>query len=275
MLTYFKRYEIAACAFAVAIPLIVSGAWSAITGRAMLFTAAGAVVCVVLLLAGLFVFTRLFAGLAQRKTESLVSLYNDGCDAKAFADEGRAIAESAEGPLNEMSAWYLSFYANALIDVGKRDAAAKIALLLQDSVKDAPDNAARLALYADLVPITDAFFGPEQVRALADEALALPVQGADAVAEQRENYLGWARATADAKLRGDMASLLANYRVIWSNVDQCMRLRVEYAEREGRLHLTLGNDEAARGCMRFAAENGRDLPAARRARAYFGEHETA
>ena len=55
MFTYFKRYEIAACVIAVAIPLVVTFIWSTIEGRAMGFTAAGAGVSVVLLLAGLFV----------------------------------------------------------------------------------------------------------------------------------------------------------------------------------------------------------------------------
>ena len=46
VLTYFKRYEIAACAIAVAIPLVVVFIWSNIEGRAMGFTAAGAGVSV-------------------------------------------------------------------------------------------------------------------------------------------------------------------------------------------------------------------------------------
>ena len=98
MLTYFKRYEIAACAIAVAIPLVVVFIWSTIEGRAMGFTAAGAGVSVVLLLAGLFVFTRVFARAAQAKLEKLVSLYNDDCDVAAFLEGSSKIAESAEPP---------------------------------------------------------------------------------------------------------------------------------------------------------------------------------
>ena len=271
MLTYFKRYEILACVAAVAVPLVVVNAWSLVTGQAMGFTAAGAAVSVVLLLGGLFVFTRLFAGMAQNKAEALVSLYNDGCDAKAFVEGGEKIAASASTPLNELSAWYLSFYANALIDLGKRNEAAKIGLMLQESVQDAPDDATRLALYADLVPLVGALFGPQKVSELANEALMLPADAADEVAAQRRSYLEWARAVANAKLTHGTDSLLANYRVIWNNPEQCMRLRVEYAHHEGKLHEALGNAEAARGCMRFAADNGKDLPAAQEARAFFGE----
>lgn len=271
MLTYFKRYEILACVLAVAVPLVVVNVWSLATGQAMGFTAAGAAVSIVLLLGGLFVFTRLFAGMAQNKAEALVSLYNDGCDARAFAEGGGKIAASASTPLNELSAWYLSFYANALIDLGQRNEAAKIGLMLQESVQDAPDDATRLALYADLVPLVGALFGPQKVSELSNEALMLNVDAADEVAAQRRSYLEWARAVACAKLSRDTDSLLANYRVIWGNADQCMRLRVEYAVQEGKLHEALGNTEAARGCMRFAADNGKDLPAAIEARAFFGE----
>lgn len=271
MLTYFKRYEILACVASVAVPLVVVNVWSLAAGQAIGFTAAGAAVSVVLLLGGLFVFTRLFSGMAQNKAESLVSLYNDGCDAKGFVEGGEKIAASASAPLNELSAWYLSFYANALIDLGRRGEAAKIGLLLQESVQDAPNDATRLALYADLVPLVGALFGPKKVSELANEALALRVDEADEVASQRRSYLEWACAVADARLSHNTDSLLANYRIIWSNADQCMRLRVEYAAREGKLHESLGHVEAARGCMRFAADNGRDLPAAIEARAFFGE----
>ena len=271
MLTYFKRYEVLACVVSVAVPLVVVNAWSLVSGQAMGFTAAGAAVSVLLLFGGLFFFTRLFSGMAQSKAESLVSLYNDGCDAKAFVDDGKKIAASASAPLNELSAWYLSFYANALIDLRQREEAAEIGLLLQESVQDAPDDATRLALYADLVPLVGALFGPKKVSELANEALALRVDQADEVAAQRRSYLEWARAVADAQLGNDMDSLLANYRIIWGNAEQCMRLRVEYAAREGKLHEALGHAEAAHGCMRFAADNGRDLPAAIEARAFFGE----
>lgn len=271
MLTYFKRYEIAACVVSVAIPLVVVNVWSLIAGEAMGFTAAGAVVSVVLLLGGLFVFTRVFANLAQSKAEKLVSLYNDGCDAVSFVEQGAKIAASASAPLNELSAWYLSFYAPALIDVGRRDEAAKLGLLLQESVADAPDDATRLALYADLVPLVSALFGPAKVSALADEGLRLSAAAADEVSAQRKSYLEWARAVADAKLSNNTDALLANYRIIWGNVDQCMRLRVEYAQAEGALREKLGHAEAARGCMRFAADNGKSLPAAIEARSYFGE----
>ena len=143
VLPYFKRYEIAACAIAVAIPLVVVFIWSAIEGRAMGFTAAGAGTSVVLLLAGLFIFTRVFARAAQAKLEKLVSLYNDDCDAMAFLEGSSKIAESAEPPLGELPAWFLSFYACALINVDRKSDAAKFGLMIQDSVKDAPTDEAK------------------------------------------------------------------------------------------------------------------------------------
>ena len=168
VLTYFKRYEIAACAIAVAIPLVVVFIWSTIEGRAMGFTAAGAGVSVVLLLAGLFVFTRVFARAAQAKLEKLVSLYNDDCDVAAFLEGSSKIAESAEPPLGELPAWFLSFYACALINVDRKSEAAKFGLMIQDSVKDAPTDEAKIALYADLVPLVKSLFDNNRVIALID-----------------------------------------------------------------------------------------------------------
>ena len=271
VLTYFKRYEIAACAIAVAIPLVVVFIWSNIEGRAMGFTAAGAGVSVVLLLAGMFVFTRLFARAGQTKLEKLVSLYNDDCDIDSFLEGSRAIANSAEPPLGELPAWFVSFYACALINAGRTSEAASFGLMIQDSVKDAPTDEAKLALYADLIPLVASLFDNERVIALANEALALPNLGDDPVTQQRRSYLAWSRDVACAEIAHDDAKLMGLYRSIWGNHEQCMRLRVVYACKEGELHAAAGNRDAAAGCMRFAAENGKDLPSARAARAFFGE----
>lgn len=218
MFTYFKRYEIAACVIAVAIPLVVAFIWSTIEGRAMGFTAAGAGVSVVLLLAGLFVFTRVFARAAQAKLEKLVSLYNDDCDVAAFLE-----------------------------------------------------GSSKIALYADLVPLVKSLFDNNRVIALIDEALSLPNLGDDVITQQRRAYLSWSREVAQAELAHDESKLIGLYRSIWDNHDQCTRLRVVYAAKEGELHAAAGNRDAAAGCMRFAADNGKDLPAARTARAFFGE----
>ena len=271
MLTYFKRYEIAACAIAVAIPLAVVFVWSNIEGRAMGFTAAGAGTSVVLLLAGLFIFTRLFARAAQSKLESLVSLYNDDCNVDAFLAGSSKIAQSAEPPLGELPAWFLSFYACALINDGKNSEAAKIGLMIQDSVKTAPTDEIKLALYADLVPLVKSLFDNDRVIALIDEALSLPNLEDDFITKQRRAYLSWSREVAEAERAGDSPKLIGLYRSIWDNHDQCLRLRVVYASKEGELHAAAGNRDAAAGCMRFAADNGKNLPAARTARAFFGE----
>lgn len=271
VLTYFKRYEIAACAIAVAIPLVVVFIWSTIEGRAMGFTAAGAGVSVVLLLAGLFVFTRVFARAAQAKLEKLVSLYNDDCDVAAFLEGSSKIAESAEPPLGELPAWFLSFYACALINVDRKREAAKFGLMIQDSVKDAPTDEAKIALYADLVPLVKSLFDNYRVIALIDEALSLPNLGDDIITQQRRAFLSWSREVAQAELAHDESKLIGLYRSVWGNHDQCTRLRVVYAAKEGELHAAAGNRDAAAGCMRFAADNGKDLLAARTARAFFGE----
>lgn len=271
VLTYFKRYEIAACAIAVAIPLVVVFIWSTIEGRAMGFTAAGAGVSVVLLLAGLFVFTRVFARAAQAKLEKLVSLYNDDCDVAAFLEGSSKIAESAEPPLGELPAWFLSFYACALINVDRKSEAAKFGLMIQDSVKDTPTDEAKIALYADLVPLVKSLFDNNRVIALIDEALSLPNLGDDIITQQRRAYLSWSREVAQAELAHDESKLIGLYRSIWDNHDQCTRLRVLYAAKEGELHAAAGNRDAAAGCMRFVADNGKDLPAAQTARAFFGE----
>ena len=114
-------------------------------------------------------------------------------------------------------------------------------------------------------------FDNNRVIALIDEALSLPNLGDDVITRQRCAYLSWSREVAQAELDHDESKLIGLYRSIWDNNDQCTRLRVVYAAKEGELHAAAGNRDAAAGCMRFAADNGKDLPAARTARAFFGE----
>ena len=271
VLTYFKRYEIAACAIAVAIPLVVVFIWSTIEGRAMGFTAAGAGVSVVLLLAGLFVFTRVFARAAQAKLESSSPSTTMTAMLRPSSGARRKSRNPPSRPWGKLPAWFLSFYACALINVDRKSEAAKFGLMIQDSVKDAPTDEAKIALYADLVPLVKSLFDNNRVIALIDEALSLPNLGDDVITRQRCAFLSWSREVAQAELAHDESKLIGLYRSIWGNHDQCTRLRVVYAAKEGELHAAAGNRDAAAGCMRFAADNGKDLPAARTARAFFGE----
>lgn len=211
----------------------------------------------------------MFARAAQAKLEKLVSLYNDDCDVAAFLEGSSKIAESAEPPLGELPAWFLSFYACALINVDRKSEAAKFGLMIQDSVKDTPTDEAKIALYADLVPLVNSLFDNNRVIALIDEALSLPNLGDDIITQQRRAYLSWSREVAQAELAHDESKLIGLYRSIWGNHDQCTRLRVVYAAKEGELHAAAGNRDAAAAAALRRRPMARISPQREPARAFF------
>ena len=115
-------------------------------------------------------------------------------------------------------------------------------------------------------------FDNNRVIALIDEALSLPNLGDDVITRQRCAFLSWSREVAQAELAHDESKLIGLYRSIWGNHDQCTRLRVVYAAKEGELHAAAGD----RRCGQQAAcasppTMARIFPAARTARAFFGE----
>lgn len=267
MLNYFKGQTILMCAAAVAIPLVVMFVWSVAAGQAMGFTIQGTVVSIVLLLGSMFVLANVFERRALSKAERWVSLYNDGCRLVDFLEQGKKLADSvlSSGAANEQGAWYLSTYALALADAGRKSEAAQAGLFLQRAVRDARKPSAKSAIMTDLEPLVERLFGCERALALIDEALAEPPAAGDGQDHLRRGFLLWARDVAQAEVSGNDEALLARCREVRLGSLYGMRMRVEFALREADIHRRLGNAPQEAECLRFAVENGGDLPAARRA----------
>ena len=111
-------------------------------------------------------------------------------------------------------------------------------------------------------------FDNNRVFALIDEALSLANLGM-MLSRSSAAPISWSREVAQAELAHDDSKLIGLYRSIWGNLDQCTRLRVVYAAKEGELHAAAGNRDAAAGCMRFAADNGKGPPCSANSR-FFG-----
>ena len=127
MLAYYKRYAIISCVVAVAVPLAVSTAYAAVTGKIMAASLDGLIVLLLLLFGTMVLMQGVFARRVDGRTAQLLALYNDDCDPEAFVEQGRAVADAITEPYDVTGSWFMTYYGQALLDAGKADQARKVA----------------------------------------------------------------------------------------------------------------------------------------------------
>lgn len=259
MLAYYKRYAIISCVVAVAVPLAVSTAYAAVTGKIMAASLDGLIVLLLLLFGTMVLMQGVFARRVDGRTAQLLALYNDDCDPEAFVEQGRAVADAITEPYDVTGSWFMTYYGQALLDAGKADQARKVAEALRESVAAARKPQAKVGIIANAVPLVAKVDGPKAALDLVGEGLEL-AGGQDAdPADSRVVFLRGQQRLRQAEAAGDDAELRSFYEK--SVVDAAVpeRLRVESAWKLARLAFRSGDAATERRMLRYVVGHGGKL----------------
>lgn len=261
-----RNYALIAYILAVAVPVGLVTAASWVVGFPVVSTVPGLLIAIALLI-GCLLLAKHFALRAVGTTgDELVGIYTDECDPVAFVEQASAEAASIERPYDDVSAWFLSYYALALDDIGRRDEATQ---LTDDLMHDARETngAERASMLVSIEPAVLRIYGVALALEVVGEAEGLLSGRTDVSAAEQRYYLAWERGVLEAMRDGDFDELLNRYSAVRVRDEYPLRTRVYDAILEARIHAARGEDDLERECLAFAVENAPKLPAAAAVRA--------
>lgn len=259
MFAYYKRYAIISCVVAVAVPLAVSTAYAAVTGKIMAASLDGLIVLLLLLFGTMALMQGVFARRVDGRTAQLLALYNDDCNPEAFVEQGRAVADAITEPYDVTGSWFMTYYGQALLDAGKADQARKVAEALRESVAAARKPQAKVGIIANAVPLVAKVDGPKAALDLVGEGLEL-AGGQDAdPADSRVVFLRGQQRLRQAEAADDDAELRSFYEKSVADAAVPERLRVESAWKLARLAFRSDDAATERRMLRYVVGHGGKL----------------
>lgn len=260
MLPYVKNYAFVAYVLGIVVPIGFITVLSWVTGFYLPTTIPGVIASVALLAVCLLSAKRIATKMADAHAERVLSLYNDACDPQAFVEQGRAIAERIRPPYEENGSWFLSFYALALDDVGRRDEAVKIGQTMLSSARRAEDSAQKISILVNMEPLISRLFGTQQTLDVIHEALSA-AQGSGQADPGQISFLQWEKGMLEAVRDGDHETLAQRFSTVRNSAGAPMRMRVSDALLEASVRKARGERDLERECLDFVVRNGNKLPA--------------
>ena len=268
MVHYFPKMRILSFAIGCGIPIAALLVYWFGFGGMIGFTDPVGMVLLALLIFGPILSFNFFNRRASAEFDRIMNLYNEDCDPQAFVDEGALIVQNAQSPYNPFEAWFLSFYALALLDVGRAEEAAQIGKNMQDFAESAENNEEKASYLVNIIPLVLRLFGPAAGLSVIDRALEIVQNNPAPNSAEQEGYLISQKRMVEAVENHDAAYLLERCEAIRTNAsgNQQMRVRVLEAEQEAQLREITGDAVGARECWQFVADNGNRLPSVEEAR---------
>ena len=270
MIGFYRRYVIIACVVAGCIAVGTMTVWTLVAGYNVSGTIPGLIVSLVVLFVSLGVMVRIMARKADQKTAEYISLYNDQCDPEAFLAAGQDLADVITVPFNEPGSWFMSYYAQASLDAGQTERAKNIEESLYHSIDQANIPLIQAAIIANLVPLAEKVVGYADTLPLLERGISLIADDQDPQSVTRRQYLESQRAFVEAQINHDEESLLRLFNQTVPNDLIPMRIRVEYAWQEARIHYAQGDQDAELRCLQFVADHGNRLALTQQARQRLG-----
>lgn len=267
MLIYFKKYIALIAAIGIVVPGIVSIVYSALTNTMLESEIWGIAVLVGLFAASVLISFNLLERRAEKQVEKLISLYNADCDPEAMVSKGAKLAKALTFPITEEGAWFMGYYAQALLDMGDREGAARIEQGLRQSVIAAKAPLAKVRILVNLVQLAEKLGTLQDSLDLIDEGLEIIAGNDDPAAVQRQNFLLSQKKIIEARMSRDANVLIGIDDAIKSNSFYPMRVRVEYAFNGAQVASKMGNTLMEQMNLEFVVNNGNKLALVPRAQA--------
>lgn len=267
MLPYVKKYVIIACVIAAAVPIVVSTAWPLFTGQIMAASLNGLILLLALFFGGLFIGVRVMGRKADQLVDGYIALYDEGCDPKAFVEASRDVAEAVSVPFTPSGAWFIGYYAQAMLDLGFTDRAEKLRDMMFESIAKSKKISDQVSVIVDLVPLMTKLKGPADTLPVVEKGIELIGASSDAESVIQRDYLTGQAHILRARVEGEDESLIALYHDFVLREIVPLRVRVEYAWEEARVHFDAGDAARERECLKFVVEHGNKLALVEPARA--------
>ncbi len=259
MLNYFRSYEIVVCVVGVGIPFVVSTVWASVTGEIMAASITGLILLILLLLVSLFVMQFIMSKVADRKINKYISYYDNDCDPQKMLDESVKVREKLQAPFNTLVAWFASYCAQALLDVGHTQQAQIIAGDLRQSVDAQSKTTRKVDILVNLVPLLSKLEGAKSASECSQYALNMLDEINEPEKSSRRIYLQNQLKMAQERIDNDNNELIALYESTRDNNSLAMRIRVEYAWDEARIFYSEGSKDRELSCLHFVVDNGNKL----------------
>ena len=254
------KYIIYASGLAIVVTMLVQTAYTAVTGVAMSSTIPGLIASCLLFA---LIMVGVYAYLGRRmnvNADELISLYDNACDPQAFVEGASRSVDSMPMPYVEASAWYMGYYAQALLDLGRVQEAQRIEQNLYESVKATDSVELQAKIVVNLVPLVTKLLGPADALPVIQKGLELlALAPATQDKPMLEAYLQNQQSLAMAVVNGDDARLVSFYSATRNNPTVPMRVRVEQSWEEAKVHYRMGNVPAETECLEFIVAHGNRL----------------
>lgn len=259
MLPFFKKYAVIVCVIAVALPVVYTTVYAALTGNIAASSPNGLVTMFTLFIAGLLLGFGIFERRAQAKADGWVSFYNDSCDPEAFLENGAALASSMSAPYTQASSWYMGYFAQASLDVGNAQDAKEICSSLRKSVEVAKKPFDKLGILVNAIPVIEKIDGNQAALDFIDEGLKYADACKPQNSAQYREFLAHQQEILLSRSSEDNNKRIATDATVWQSSRYPKRIRTEYAW-DGACAAYLANDVLEeRKSLEFVVENGNKL----------------
>lgn len=254
------RYIVIASGLAIVVTAVVQTIYTAATGQAMSSTLPGLLVSCLLFIAVMLATYAYFGRKNNTNVDALVSLYDDGCDPRAFVDGSAGYVDKMTVPYDAETSWFMSYYAQALLDLGEAKQAQQIEQSMYDSIRSASLVETQAKIIVNLVPLVVKVLGPAEAVPVIQKGLDLLEGGqCGADAAEFEAYLVNQLALARAAASRDDVLLERFYFSTRRNEALPLRIRVEQAWEEAKIHYRKGDVVKEAECLEFVVQNGNKL----------------
>lgn len=254
------RYLVIASGLAIVVTAVIQTIYTTITGMAMSSTIPGMLLSIVLFGVIMFGVLGYFGKKINTNVDEMVSLYDDACDPQAFTIAAQPYAETIPMPYDHQSSWFMSYFAQALLDLGEVQKAQRIEQNMYESIRMTQSVEVQAQIIVNLVPLINKVLGPADAIPVIQKGLELLESGQPVEnAAQYEAYLRNQLTIAQALVESKDDTLARFYKAARTNPTVPLRVRVEQAWDEAKVCYRSGDLEREKECLEFIVEHGNNL----------------
>lgn len=260
MIAFTGKYLVYASGAALVLTAVVQSIFSAVTGLPMAGTLPGLIASLLLFVGTTAVALLYFKRKSTVDVDTLLDIYNESCDPSAFVEQSQLYVNGMLSPYDSTSSWYMSYYAQALLDLGQVQQAQKIEQDMYDSIREATDVDQQAKIIVNLVPLARKLLGSADSVPIIQKGIEL-LNSSEAVKDgyAYESYLQNQLVVCTALAEHDDEKLVRFYSSSRNNETLPLRIRVEQAWEEAQIHYRAGETAREVECLEFIVAHGNKL----------------
>lgn len=260
MIAFTGKYLVYASGAALVLTAVVQSVYSAVTGLPMAGTLPGLIASLLLFVGTTAVALLYFKRKSTVDVDTLLDIYNESCDPSAFVEQSQLYVNGMLSPYDSTSSWYMSYYAQALLDLGQVQQAQKIEQDMYDSIREATDVDQQAKIIVNLVPLARKLLGSADSVPIIQKGIEL-LNSSEAVKDgyAYESYLQNQLVVCTALAEHDDEKLVRFYSSSRNNETLPLRIRVEQAWEEAQIHYRAGETAREVECLEFIVAHGNKL----------------